>query len=205
VREQTRARVLAAACRCFAQHGYARTSNRVIAREAGVTTGALYHYFASKAALFAAVNQHVQNVLIEVYHGAFAEGADCVEQLCRGLEAALVLVAADPALTKFAATASLEIERHPELARVVEADRADARSFFEGVVQEGARRGELEEGVPVSAVVDVVVSSLFGLAWLRSEVKRPEDFAEAVRAFARLLRGGLFRPRPGAAAEAPAG
>lgn len=202
VSEETRARILAAACRCFARSGYARTSNRAIAREANVTSGALYHYFASKAALFAAVHHHVQSVLLEVYQGAFAAGGDCVDQLCRGLEAALVLVAADPALSKFAATASLEIERHPELARVVEADRAGARSFFEALVREGARRGELAEGVPVGAVVDVVVASLFGLAWLRSEVEHPEDYEAAVRAFARLLRGGLFRAGPGPRAPA---
>ena len=192
-RERTRARILAAGCRCFAQRGYARTSNRDIAAAAGVTSGALYHYFDSKAALFAAVHHHVQAVLLDAYERAFGDGGSCVERLCSGLEAALALTAADPDLTHFAATASLEIERHPELAAVVDRDREDARSFFARLLADAARRGELAEGVAPGAAVDLVVSTLFGLAWLRSQVRRLADYEAAVHAFQRLLRGSLFR------------
>ncbi|MBX7081692.1 MAG: TetR/AcrR family transcriptional regulator [Nannocystaceae bacterium] len=46
------------ALRCaplFARHGYAAINMRQIAGELGVSTGVLYHYFPSKAALFEAV------------------------------------------------------------------------------------------------------------------------------------------------------
>jgi AcrR family transcriptional regulator len=46
------------ALRCaplFAQRGYAGLNMRTIAAELGVSTGVLYHYFASKAALFESV------------------------------------------------------------------------------------------------------------------------------------------------------
>jgi len=195
ISEETRARILASACRCFARSGYSHTSNRDIAREAGVTTGALYHYFDSKAELFAAVHRWVQAVLIEVYQRAFAErGSEgCVEQLVGGLEAALALTAAEPELTHFAATAALEIERHPELAPVTASVRDDARLLFERLLREAERRGELAPGVEVGAVVDLLVSTLFGLAWLRSQVRRLEDYEAAIRAFQRLLRAAVFR------------
>jgi AcrR family transcriptional regulator len=51
-REDTRERVLAAAGRLFAQHGFDATSLEAIAEEAGFSRGALYYNFADKEELF---------------------------------------------------------------------------------------------------------------------------------------------------------
>jgi AcrR family transcriptional regulator len=53
--QETRVRILAAAASWFADHGYAATSIRDIARDVGVTVGAIYVHFASKDRLLAAV------------------------------------------------------------------------------------------------------------------------------------------------------
>lgn len=53
--DQTRWRILAVAAECFAGHGYAATSIRDIAREVGVTVGAIYVHFPSKERLLVAV------------------------------------------------------------------------------------------------------------------------------------------------------
>lgn len=50
--EQTRAAVLASAATLFAKHGYEGTSMEAIARHAGLTQGAIYSNFASKADLW---------------------------------------------------------------------------------------------------------------------------------------------------------
>ncbi|WP_454692469.1 TetR/AcrR family transcriptional regulator [Achromobacter aloeverae] len=50
-----RALILEAARRVFAQAGLAQASLRAIAREAGCTTGAIYPWFGSKEALYAAL------------------------------------------------------------------------------------------------------------------------------------------------------
>ena len=43
--------ILDAAMSCFADEGYFQTTNRKIARKAGITEGLIYHYFPSKKAL----------------------------------------------------------------------------------------------------------------------------------------------------------
>ncbi|MFI2202314.1 TetR/AcrR family transcriptional regulator [Streptomyces sp. NPDC020192] len=46
--EQTRALILETAMRLFQEHGYDKTTMRAIAREAGVSVGNAYYYFAGK-------------------------------------------------------------------------------------------------------------------------------------------------------------
>lgn len=57
---ETREVLIAAARSLFAVHGYADVSLETIVRAAGVTRGALYHHFADKTELFAAVFERVE-------------------------------------------------------------------------------------------------------------------------------------------------
>jgi AcrR family transcriptional regulator len=67
-RSETRRQLLAAARRLFAEKGFADTGTPEIAAAAGLTRGALYHHFADKTALFAAV--------VEAEHEAVAASID---------------------------------------------------------------------------------------------------------------------------------
>jgi AcrR family transcriptional regulator len=49
--------VLDSACKLFGEKGYAGTSLEEIARDCGLTIRPIYHYFGNKKALFAAVNE----------------------------------------------------------------------------------------------------------------------------------------------------
>ena len=57
---ETREALIAAARPLFAAHGFADVALETIVRSAGVTRGALYHHFADKTELFAAVFEGVE-------------------------------------------------------------------------------------------------------------------------------------------------
>jgi AcrR family transcriptional regulator len=86
---QTRAALVAAGRQLFGQDGFADTSVEELAREARVTTGALYHHFTTKTSLFEAVFEHVHAELLEQSARAAAGASDEVDALARGFDAFL--------------------------------------------------------------------------------------------------------------------
>lgn len=73
IRAETRARILDAALRLFAEHGYDRTSVRMIAELAGVSAGLLYHYLPGKEALLRALFEATMEDVRESFALAAAE------------------------------------------------------------------------------------------------------------------------------------
>jgi TetR/AcrR family acrAB operon transcriptional repressor len=63
--EQTRLQIIAAARRVFAKRGVSRTTLAQIAKEAGVTRGAIYWHFKNKPDLFFAMKEQMSLPLID--------------------------------------------------------------------------------------------------------------------------------------------
>jgi AcrR family transcriptional regulator len=82
---QTRAALVTAGRLLFGTKGFAATSVEDIARAARVTTGALYHHFPTKAAVFEAVfeQMHAEMLVASAEASAAADGA--LEQMAAGL------------------------------------------------------------------------------------------------------------------------
>ena len=86
---QTRAALIAAGRRRFGEKGFRATSVEDLAREARVTTGALYHHFPTKTALFEAVFVQAHTDLMSSAHEAAKGASDGLDELARGFEAFL--------------------------------------------------------------------------------------------------------------------
>lgn len=63
-RAESRQAVLASAVSLFGERGYASTSLEDIAADCGLTIGPIYHYFGNKKALFAAVNEVMEEKIL---------------------------------------------------------------------------------------------------------------------------------------------
>ncbi|MEY9890936.1 AcrR family transcriptional regulator [Catenulispora sp. MAP12-49] len=100
--EATRAALLAAAARRFAQHGFAGTALEDVAADIQATRGAVYHHFANKTALFRAVHEQTEAEMLQRVEAAAALHADDVR------------AAAEAALNEF-----LECCCEPEYGRLV--------------------------------------------------------------------------------------
>jgi TetR/AcrR family acrAB operon transcriptional repressor len=64
--EQTRQEIIAAARRVFAERGVSRTTLADIAKEAGVTRGAIYWHFKNKPDLFFAMMEQVSLPMVDL-------------------------------------------------------------------------------------------------------------------------------------------
>jgi AcrR family transcriptional regulator len=101
---RTRAALLEAARVLFAEKGFAATGREEIAERAGVTRGALYHHFASKTEVAAAVVEELEAELVERVVAAAREGAGVRDQLRRGCRAYME-ACADPTVARILADA----------------------------------------------------------------------------------------------------
>ena len=86
---QTRGALVAAGRRLFGEKGFRATSVEDLAREARVTTGALYHHFPTKTALFEAVFMQAHTDLMTASTKAAQGASDGIDELARGFEAFL--------------------------------------------------------------------------------------------------------------------
>src|SRR4051812_6129680 len=182
--EATRAKLLAAARRLFGERGYAAVGTEEVVREAGVTRGALYHQFADKRELFAAVFEQLEQEIIHVAEGRMAAHPDdllaAFRAACRGW---------------------LEVCLEPEIERIVLLD-APAVLGWETWREIGERYGlgaviaTLEAGMeggsltrqPVRPLAHVIVGSLDELAlYVTRADDRKAAMAEAVIIVDRLI------------------
>lgn len=101
----TRQALVAAGRRLWAERGYAEVGTPEIAAAAGVTRGAMYHQFADKADLFAAVLESVEvdvtTRLIEAVDAVAARGGQPLDLLTAGADAWLD-ASADPEVRRIA-------------------------------------------------------------------------------------------------------
>ncbi|MFI8905278.1 TetR/AcrR family transcriptional regulator [Streptomyces albidoflavus] len=161
-------RLLAAATRLFADQGYDRTSVQEIVEAAGVTKGALYHYFGSKEDLLQEVYARLlrlQQERLDMYAGS----QDPVEERLRAAAADVVVTTIenlDDASIFFRSMHQLS----PEKNKQVRAERRRYHERFRALVEEGQQAGVFTRDIPADLVVDYHFGSVHHLStWYRPD------------------------------------
>jgi len=179
---ETRRSILAAARASFAEHGYAATGTTGLVAQLDLTRGALYHHFADKADLFAAVFTEVEEELnAAVNDAATAASGDGVRAaILAGAEACIEYMGR-PDYRQIAvadAPSVLGLERWQEI------DRSIGLQSMDLGLRALADDGDL--GVPVTTALVVAMFGALtelGLAHARGDL----SVAEATAGFATLL------------------
>jgi AcrR family transcriptional regulator len=186
----TRAALVNAARPLFAQQGFAAVGTEAIVRAAGVTRGALYHQFADKTELFAAVVEAVeQDVMAQIMRQLGAEAAgdpDPLDELVRGASAWLD-ACAEPSVQQILlldAPAVLGWERYREIGTRYSV------GVVEAVLTEAVRIGRIADQ-PVSPLAHIIVGALDEGALMIARADDQATAREQVRDALEQLISGL--------------
>ncbi len=161
-------RLLAEATRLFAERGYDRTSVQDIVEAAGVTKGALYHYFGSKDDLLQEIYARVLRLQTERLRAIAVLERPVAERL--RLAAADVVVSSidnlDDTKIFFRSMHQLSAERQ----MAVRAERRAYHQMFRLLIEEGRAEGVFRADPEPDLVVEFFFGSVHHLAvWYRHD------------------------------------
>ena len=181
-RAHTRAALMDAGRTLFTERGFAGAGREDIVEHAGLTRGALYHHFASKEDLFAAVYESVEHDLCEAVIVAATAGSDPVDGLRLGafafLEAAVTPAVRRIVLLDGPAVLSAEV-RH-EI----------AQRYGLGLVREALREADAAGRRVVGPVDQLAPVLLAALHEAATSIADGED-PDAVRAVVESLLSAI--------------
>ena len=132
-KQVSRDRILDCAEALFARRGFAGVGMAEVAEQAGLSKSSLFHHFASKAQLYAAVMSRIVDRIDAGLMRSLAEGGGPLQRLERWIEVVVDLLAA-----------------HPTYARLL------LRSLFE----DDELAGELPEEQAVNATITRIVTAI---------------------------------------------
>jgi AcrR family transcriptional regulator len=179
-KDEVRKKVVAVAHEIFHEKGFRDTRVSDIALALGVTKPTIYHYFAGKDDLFAAVAEYERKLLEDMIFRAF-QGRDFLS----GAEIFFDTIITDH-LEKLGPESIAIITRDENLKKIVTQDRDQFLAIVAGFLQERKKIGEIREDADVHSLACALNALFHGLLIYimqgmdKDEVKRV--WIESVRA-----------------------
>ena len=169
--EDRREQIMEAALRVFSKKGYAHSSNKDIAREAGITAGLIYHYFESKEALLKTIfeERSPQRILRSLPENILDQPPEqfflfVINHMLTGVEDGKFM----PLLQIYLS----ESANHPEVAPNINGMIAGGSRFMEGYLTAKMESGELRKTDP-TLITELVMGSVMNMAMRRKVLKDP--------------------------------
>lgn len=171
--EQTRKQILDAARRVFRARGVSRSTLEQIAREAGVTRGAVYWHFQDKKDVFFAMREQATLPLVDQVDESLLDPSldDPLEGVRAALLRILTVLESEPNARETFQIMSFGCEYVAEFAPVLEHVHSSCDDFgtkLEKVYQRAAERGLLRPGLDPALIARDSVAFVTGLIdrWL---------------------------------------
>ncbi|MFI1096589.1 TetR/AcrR family transcriptional regulator [Streptomyces sp. NPDC020917] len=184
-------RLLAEATRLFAERGYDRTSVQEIVEAAGVTKGALYHYFGSKDDLLHEIYGRVLRLQTERLDAIAGRGTDVRGRLAEAAADVVVTSIQNLDDTKIFFRSMHQLS--PEKQKAVRAERRRYHETFRSLIEEGQRDGQFRPELRADLVVDFFFGSVHHLGtWYHAD--GPLSAEQVASEFSDLLLHSVQQP-----------
>jgi len=184
-----------AAARCFARHGFVRTSVREIAQEVGLTKSMIHYYFPSKAALILEVKRRLyQRYLSRAQQTLSAVEADPVKRSAVALRSMWDSVRGDPDEFRLTLEVWSEAARDPALRAQLQPLQTEARDRVAAGVRDSLGGKASELPVPVESIAILILAQINGLQVQRM-VEPLEGLDAIYEMFVQLLLSWVKRPQ----------
>jgi AcrR family transcriptional regulator len=193
-----RQQIIDAAYRCFARKGFHQATMRDIYEEAGLSPGAVYHYFDSKHAIIAASFDFDYARSSELFATAAASDdplgalADLLDFLFQGLKGAAELRAGSVNVQGWG-----EALVNPTLRETVQRVLDIYRGATTAIILRAQAKGEIAPEIEARALANTLLSLYYGLE-LQLALDPTLDVDGYAQAVKRLLQGAA--PQAGASA-----
>lgn len=162
-RDERREHILSAARRCFLRDGFHATSMQDLFAEAGLSSGAVYRYFASKDDMIIAIAaENMQDVVEMIHTIATRRPGTSVGTVLGDVLALVEAKHASDGLGGLALPVWAEALRNPSIAEQFTGLLKQMRVDIAKVVRAHQRSGELPADVKANAVATVLMSIVPG-------------------------------------------
>jgi AcrR family transcriptional regulator len=162
--EARRTELLNAALEAFGELGFGRASLQDVADRAGVTKGAIYHYFDSKEQLLIELLRERLLPAIETDEELIRAAAGSRDEVLRTMLVRMWRRFQEPGQTELARLAITELPKYPELGQILYREIAQrGREVLRRALEWGIERGELCAGA-AEEVVAVLPYMVMGVA-----------------------------------------
>jgi len=187
--EETRAKLISAARKAFAEKGYAASSMDDLTAEAGLTRGALYHNFGDKKGLLQAVIDQIDGEMLQRMRVAGREYGSSLWDSFVGEGVAYIEMALEPEIQRIVLLDGPAVlgdpSRWPNQNACLQTTTATIRALIdEGTVKsvDAEAAGRLINGAALNAAL-----------WIAAADDPQDVFAKVVNAFRHLAEGLLVK------------
>jgi AcrR family transcriptional regulator len=187
--EEKRRQILEAAGRCFVRHGFRGTTTSNICAEAGMSPGHLYHYFASKEEIIAAMTdlklQYMASRLDDM-----AGKTNAIEALFNELDQSKF--ACDGSQIALVFEMIAEAGRNPQIAAMLIRHYQTMRDLLAAFLQDGQRRGQVDAHLDTDMAAAIMLAVINGVHGLT--IRAPSLDREAVMEMVKTLFSRFLAP-----------
>lgn len=189
----TREKLLRLAARAFGTQGYAATTMRGIADQAGIEAASIYYHFSSKEELLEAVMEHgAQSIFAHTRARieALPPGADAEQRFRAGL---LGLIGAMIKYGDYTLAHGRQLAELPDKVRERQIKRrAQHQDFWNGMLEDLRIEGRLREDIDIALCRVFILSTITSVqTWFNPKKGSPEKVIDEL---CRILFEGV-RPR----------